>query len=62
MYPPEDTGLVKRKAVEFGGNSTEEINMRWGKGGRRGGRRRRGRDGKKSQFRMFTDYLSKIMP
>lgn len=59
MYPPKDTGLVKRKVVEFGGNSTEEINTRWGKGGRRG---RRGRDGKKSRFRMFTDYLSKIMP
>lgn len=28
MYPPKDTGLVKRKAAEFGGNSTEEINMR----------------------------------
>lgn len=34
MYPPKDTGLVKRKAVE-------EINMRRGEGGRRGRRRRR---------------------
>lgn len=34
MYPPKDTGLVKRKAVE-------EINIRRGEGGRRGRRRRR---------------------